>query len=123
MAAITVADGGIENYLTGAILPSLTHEDPRYYTLYHGSVIHRTLYALSRLWKTKNNVGVARFNFSEIFGSGLAYEISSRYYPQQERRGAEETLERWGSQVVNDGIGNVFQEFWPDINHKFFHRR
>jgi hypothetical protein len=118
----TFADAGIENYLTGAILPSLTHEDPRYYTLYHGTVMRRTLYAFSRLLKTKNDAGTARFNFSEIIGSGVATEISSRYYPRQERRGADETLERWGSQLINDGMGNVLQEFWPDINHKFFHR-
>jgi hypothetical protein len=118
----TFTDAGIENYFVGAILPSITHEDPRYYTLYRGSIFRRTCYALSRLWRTRNDAGAARFNFSEILGSGVATEISSRYYPRQERRGPDETLERWGSQMLNDGVGNVFQEFWPDINHKFFHR-
>ena len=119
----TFADAGIENYLTGAILPAITHEDPRYYTLYRGGFLRRASYAISRLWRTKSDAGAARFNFSEIVGSGVATEVSSRYYPRQERRGADETLERWGTQLLNDGVGNVFQEFWPDINHKFFHRR
>ncbi len=118
----TFADAGIENYLTGAIFPAITHEDPRYYTLYRGGFVRRTCYAISRLWRTKNDAGAARFNFSEILGSGMATEVSTRYYPRQERRGQDETLERWGSQLLNDGVGNVFQEFWPDINHKFFHR-
>jgi hypothetical protein len=115
------ADAGVENYLTGAILPTMTHEDPRYYTLYRGGFFHRTGYATSRLLITRNDTGAARFNFSEIFGSGVATVVSSRYYPIQERS-ADEILERWGSQLLNDGVGNVFQEFWPDINHKFFHR-
>ncbi|MGO9647954.1 MAG: hypothetical protein ACLPOO_07860 [Terriglobales bacterium] len=117
----TFADGGIENYLTGAILPAITHQDPRYYTLYHGGFFHRTLYAFSRLWITKNDAGAAAFNLSEILGSGVATEVSSRYYPQHERK-AGEILERWGSQLLNDGVGNVFEEFWPDIHHKLFHR-
>jgi hypothetical protein len=113
----TFADGGIENYLTGAIFPAITHEDPRYYTFFRGGFFQRTRYAFSRLWITKNDAGKATFNFSEILGSGVGAEVSSRYYPIHERE-ASETLERWGSQLLNDGVGNVFQEFWPDIHHK-----
>jgi hypothetical protein len=117
----TFADSGVENYLVGAIFPAITHEDPRYYTLFRGGFFHRTRYAISRLWITKNDAGASRFNVSEILGSGVAAEVSSRYYPRHERA-ASETLERWASQLLNDGVGNVFEEFWPDIHHKFFHR-
>jgi hypothetical protein len=119
----TFADAGIENYMTGAIFPSFTHEDPRYYTLYRGGFFRRTGYAISRLWITKNDKGAARFNISEIVGSGVATEISSRYYPRGERQGAGETLERWASQLLNDGVGNVFEEFWPDIHQKLLRGR
>ncbi len=117
----TFADAGIENYLTGAVLPAITHQDPRYYTLFRGGFFHRARYAFSRLWITRNDRGDPAFNISEVLGSGVATEVSGRYYPQHERR-AGETLERWGSQLLNDGVGNVLQEFWPDIRHKFFHR-
>jgi hypothetical protein len=36
------ADGGIENYMTEAIVPAVTKEDPRYYTLGQGGFINRT---------------------------------------------------------------------------------
>jgi len=117
----TFADSGIENYFTGAILASVLHEDPRYYTLYRGGVFRRTNYAFSRLWITKKDRGSRTFNFSEIIGSGVASEISSRYYPRHERE-ASEILERWASQVLNDGVGNVFTEFWPDIHSRLFRR-
>lgn len=117
----TFADAGIENYLTGAILPTITHEDPRYYTLYHGGFWHRTGYAFSRLWITRKDSGNRTYNYSEILGAGVATEVSSRYYPIRERK-ATEVLERWGSQLLNDGVGNIFQEFWPDIHQKFFRR-
>jgi hypothetical protein len=118
----TFADAGVENYFTGAILPVITHEDPRYYTLYRGGFFHRAGYAVSRLWITKNDAGARRINFSEVLGSGMVTEVSSFYYPRQERGGAEETLGRWASSLLNDCAGNVFEEFWPDIHHKLFHR-
>lgn len=116
----TFADSGIENYFTGAFLPVLTHQDPRYYTLYHGSFVRRTAYAFSRLWVTKRDSGRRDFNYSEIIGSGMAAGVSSRYYPELERQ-ASEILERWASQVLNDGVGNVFEEFWPNIHQRLFH--
>jgi hypothetical protein len=116
----TFADSGIENYFTGAFLPILTHQDPRYYTLYHGSFMRRTAYAFSRLGVTKRDSGLRDFNYSEIIGSGIAAGVSSRYYPEHERQ-ASEILERWASQLLNDGVGNVFEEFWPDIHQRLFH--
>jgi hypothetical protein len=70
---------------------------------------------------TRNDRGGRRFNLSEIVGSVAASEISSRYYPRQERS-AGEVLERWASQFVNDGVSNVLQEFWPDIHDKLRRR-
>jgi hypothetical protein len=117
----TYTDAAVENYLVGAILPAITHEDPRYYTLYRGGFLRRTGYAISRLCITKTDKGARTFNFSEALGSGMAAEISSRYYPAPERRSGE-ILERWLSQLLNDGVGNMVEEFWPDINHKLFHK-
>jgi hypothetical protein len=119
----TFADQAVGNYVTGAILPSLTHEDPRYYTHYHGSFLHRTAYAFSRLWITRNDAGKETFNISEIVGVGVSTGVSGFYYPTQERVGVGENCVKWASQLLNDGIGNVFEEFWPDINRKFLHER
>jgi hypothetical protein len=115
----TFADSGVENYLVGAIFPSITHEDPRYYTLGRGQVLERVRYAVSRLWITRSDASASTFNFSEIVGSGVSAEVSSRYYPREARTSGQ-TLERWASQLINDGVGNVVQEFWPDIHQKFF---
>jgi len=118
----TFVDTGVENYLVGTIFPVITHEDPRYYTLDRGGFYRRVCYAVSRLWITRKDAGAAAFNSSEIFGSGLAAEISTFYYPRQER-GAGKAAERWVSQFLNDGVSNIIQEFWPDIHDKFAHRR
>lgn len=110
------ADEAVGNYFTEAIMPSLTHEDPRYYTSgrTHGGFFHRTGYALSRLAVTRTDSGGTTFNFSEIVGNGLGAGLSDLYYPRQERT-LGKTGTKWATQIGIDGIANVLKEFWPDI--------
>ena len=78
-------DQAVGNYFTEAIVPSLSREDPRYYTLGHGGFVHRTGYAISRLVVTRTDSGGKSFNFSEIVGNGAGAALSNAYYPQVER--------------------------------------
>jgi hypothetical protein len=112
------ADGTIENYLTGAVLPSLLREDPRYFQSGKGSFTHRTGYAISRIFVTRTDSGRQQFNFSEIVGSALSSGISTYSYHPHEDRNVPNTLSVWGTQVGYDTITLVVKEFWPDIRRK-----
>ena len=114
------ADGGIENFMTDAIVPAATKEDPRYYTLGKGGLFKRTGYAVSRLFVTRTDTGKTTFNISEVVGAGAAAGIGNSYYPAQSNPWVK-TYQRWGTQVGLDGVFNVLKEFWPDINHAVFH--
>jgi hypothetical protein len=114
------ADDGIENYMTEAVVPSLTREDPRYYTLGSGGFVKRTGYAVSRLFITRTDGGNKTLNISEIVGAGAAAGISNTYYHNQANPFVK-TYQRWGTNVGLDGIFNVLKEFWPDIDHAVFH--
>lgn len=117
----TFVDGGIENYMTEAIVPVLTKEDPRYYTMGKGGFVKRTGYAVSRLFITRTNSGGSTtFNLSEIVGAGAAAGIGNTYYPAQSNPWVK-TYQRWGTQVGLDGVFNTLKEFWPDINKALFH--
>ena len=113
------ADTGIENYMAEAIVPFATKEDPRYYTMGRGGFTKRTGYALGRLFVTRTNSGKNTFNLSEIVGAGGAAGIGNLYYPAQSNPWVK-TYQRWGTQVVLDGVFNVVKEFWPDINRAVF---
>jgi hypothetical protein len=113
------ADQAVGNYFTEFIVPYATHEDPRYYTRYHGGFIKRTGYAVGRLFVTRTDSGGETFNFSEIIGNGAAAGISDLYYPRQERTWTK-TGQKWATQVALDGLFNVLKEFWPDIRHGVF---
>ncbi len=118
----TFADVGVGNYMTEAIVPTLTREDPRYYTLGRGGVFKRTGYAISRLFVTRTDAGNSTFNLSEIVGNGAAAGISNTYYPKDVNVWVK-TYQHWGEQIAFDGIGNILKEFWPDINKAVFHMK
>jgi hypothetical protein len=117
-----VADQAVGNYLTEAIVPAVTHEDPRYYTLGHGGFFKRTGYAVSRLLITRTDAGGRTFDFAEIVGNGAGAGISNLYYPSRERTWTK-TGQKWVTQIALDGVFNIVKEFWPDINHAVFHSK
>ena len=119
--ATALADNSIGNFMTSAVLPSLLHQDPRYFELGAGSVWHRAGYAASRSLVTRSRSGGAQFNVSEIGGNGIAAMISNAYY-QPADRNAIGVLTRWGSQVMWDTLSNELKEFWPDVRRKLHHQ-
>jgi len=128
------ADGTIENFTTGAIFPSLLHQDPRYFQSGHGSFAHRTFYAMSRNLVTRADSGKNQFNYSEVVGGALAAAISTyAYHPKGQYvttttpgvlkyipsdRTLTNTAKVWATQYAYDTLTLVVKEFWPDIRRK-----
>lgn len=113
-------DQTTENYLVEFVVPVITRQDSRYYTLGRGGFFKRTGYAVSRAVVTRSDSGKNVFNTSEIVGAGASAGISSTYYPASQRSFSN-TADQWGLNVGVDAFTFVLKEFWPDINHKFFH--
>ena len=118
----TFVDGVSGTFFTEAIVPALTHEDPRYYTLGKGGFFHRSGYAISRSFVGKTDSGSTRFSWSEVGGNGLEAALANLYYPPQER-GLSQTARNWGTQMESAVLNHVFQEFWPDIRKKVFRQK
>lgn len=115
-------DGISGTFFTEAIVPAITHEDPRYYTMEKGGFFRRTGYAISRAFVTKTDSGGTEFNWSEVAGNGLEAGLSNAYYPPEER-GLSQTARNWGTQMESAVLNHIFQEFWPDIRRKLFRRK
>ena len=112
------ADGTIENFFTGAILPSIFHQDPRYFQSGQGGFWHRTRYSISRMFVTRTDSGGHQFNYSEIFGSGISAGISTYSYHPKGDRTLSNAASVWGAQLGYDTITILVKEFWPDIRRK-----
>ena len=115
-------DGVSGTYFTEAIVPVLTHEDPRYYTMESGIFFHRLGYALSRTVVTKRDSGGTTFNFSEVGGNACEAALSNLYYPPQER-GVGKTFENWGTQMESAALNTIAKEFWPDFRRIVLRRK
>lgn len=116
----TYADQSIENYFVEFIVPAPLHEDTRYYTLGHGGFAKRMGYSLGHVFVTRNDAGKNVANIGEVAGAGMAAAVSNLYYPSPERTFSN-TARNWGVDVGLDAITFAFKEFWPDLDHKFFH--
>ena len=108
------ADYFTGNFFGNAVLPSLLHEDPRYFQKGTGSFTRRALWAAgSTVWSRRDS-GAWGPNYSNVAGNMIGAAISNLYYPAAERT-VDETIER-GATVTVEGIaGAELIEFWPDI--------
>jgi hypothetical protein len=117
-----LADTTDGNLMTEFLVPVVAHEDPRFYTMGHGSAWKRSVYSVSRLVITRSDKGNPTPNLAEIVGNGAASGISNFYYPRGDRDWTK-TGQRWVLQVGIDGVSNLVKEFWPDINDHLFHNK
>jgi len=118
--AAAYGDQVIGNMMTEGVIPSLLHEDMRYYRRGKGGKLERTLYALTRIFVIRTDAGRTRFNFSEVAGNSAAVAISNAYNP--DIRNIPENFEKLGIQLGADALSNLLKEFWPDVKPKL-HRR
>lgn len=118
----TFVDGVSGTFFTEAIVPWVTREDPRYYTMGHGGFFRRTGYALSRVVLTKTDSEGRSFNWSEIVGNAFEAGLSNAYYPREER-GVRQTAINWGAQIESAALNNIAKEFWPDFRRVILRRK
>jgi hypothetical protein len=118
--ATGVGDQIIGNMLTEGIMPSLLHEDPRYFRMATGTKWARFRYAATRTLITRTDAGHARLNFSELGGNAIGAGIGNAYYPDGRHLG--DNFQRFATQVGTDTFSNILKEFWPDIKRKFKHQ-
>ena len=106
----------IGNYMTEGVLPSVLHQDPRYFRM--GCCGWKRLgYAFGQIIWTHSDSGKGQFNFSEIGGNSIAAGISMGYFPGN--RTVEDFASNVGIQLGVDAGVNVLKEFWPELNRAF----
>lgn len=109
------------NYLVIFALPSVLHQDERYYAKGQGEFFKRGIYAASRILITPDYHGHDSFNASEVFGRAMAQGISTTYYPKADRTVGALAV-KFGWAMGRDALTNVFREYWPDIATHVLHR-
>jgi uncharacterized membrane protein YeaQ/YmgE (transglycosylase-associated protein family) len=101
----------IGTMLGAAILPSLLHQDPRYFYKGTGTKRSRALYAIAASVMCKSDQGHWQPNYSTILGGLAAGGIANLYYPEKDRNGVELSFENVLLGIGGAAVENLFQEF------------
>ena len=106
---VTAADGFTDIMIGGAILPSLLHQDPRYFYQGTGTTRSRLRHAILSAFIAKGDNGKWQPNYSSVGGDLASGALSNLYFPKSNRGVglvfslfALGTAERIGSNVVEE---------------------
>ena len=114
-----MADREAKSFLGSFLLPTLLHQDPRYFRMGASKSLWRRIgYALSRVGVTRNDNGDDTFNSSLVLSTLAVTSLSNAYYPKQQR-GLSRTMTRFGGSLLGSAQTCVIREFLPDIMHMF----
>jgi hypothetical protein len=105
-----LADSVTGRIIGSAVLPSLLHQDPRYFYQGSGGVASRTWHALSSTLITRGDNGKTQLNYSHVLGTLAAAGIANTYHPEASR-GVGITFETFGINLGANSIGNLVREF------------
>jgi hypothetical protein len=136
-----LADSVDSGFWSNFAYPSLLKQDPRYFRLGEGSFSRRVIYGIKQEFVCHTDKGGRSFNFANVLGAFTSGAISNLYYPgktliriipatattparpvYENDRGVELTLSRASLALGYGMAGGLFDEFWPDIQHKLFHK-
>ncbi len=97
-------------FFAGALLPSMLHQDPRYFRKGRGSIASRALYAVKWEFVTRTDSGSPAFNTSGLLGFGMSTALSNAWYPNHSIT-LTSTLQRYGIKLAVSSFLNLVREF------------
>ena len=106
----SAADGFSDIMIGGAILPSLLHQDPRYFYQGTGTNKSRVFHAISSPFVCRGDNGRLQPNYSSVGGDLASAALSSAYYPPS-NRGAGLVFENLTISTGERMLSTLIQEF------------
>ncbi len=106
----SLAGGVTEGLIGNAVLPSLLHQDPRYFYQGSGTKKSRALHAILAAFICKGDSGKTQPNYSTWGGSLISSSISLSYYPSSDRN-AQHVFRDFGIGMSLHVAGGLVQEF------------
>jgi hypothetical protein len=109
----SLADATTEGLIGNALLPSLLHQDPRYFYQGSGTKGSRAWHAFLAPFVCKGDNGAWQPNYSTWGGSLISSSISLAYYPSSDRN-AQQIFRNFGVGIGLHVAGSLAQEFILD---------
>jgi hypothetical protein len=100
------------------IFAAAYHQDPRYYRIAKGSIIHRSLLSARQAFVRRGDNGENQFNYSGISGRAASAALILTYYPAPSVTAKNVGL-TFATSIASDMGGNLVLEFLPNIIRRF----
>jgi hypothetical protein len=95
-------------------IPTLVHQDPRYFRMPQASVQRRIFYSISRTFVSRNDDGTTMPNYATLATYPIASELGNLYVPGIQSDGVA-TVKRIAVGLATDPANNLLNEFLPDV--------
>ena len=105
------ADTLVSNMVSRAILPTVLHQDPRYFYRGSGSIRSRIFYALAAAVIARGDNGQIQPNYSQVLGDFASSGISNLYRAPGDRS-ASLTLRNGLIMTASGAVENLLREFF-----------
>ncbi len=105
-----LASGTSEALFANAILPSLLHQDPRYFYRGSGTKGSRAWHAILAPFVCQGDNGKSQPNYSQVGGSLISAALSNTYYPDSQR-GPGLVFTNFGTNMGLHVVLGLAQEF------------
>ncbi|WP_348267304.1 hypothetical protein P8936_16045 [Edaphobacter paludis] len=96
------------------LIPSLTHQDPRYYRMPRASIPRRFAHAVARTFVASSDEGNLMPNYANLLGYPISAELSNLYVPGI-HADPSSTIARVATGLATDPANNLITEFLPDV--------
>ncbi len=100
----------IGTFIDSAILPTMLHQDPRYFYRGPNSSGSRFMYAIGNAVICKGDNKKYQPNYSAILGSFITSGISQAYYPSSDR-GTSLYFQTALIRIAEGSVAGIFQEY------------
>ncbi|MEO6981798.1 MAG: hypothetical protein ABI072_01620 [Edaphobacter sp.] len=114
IAGVSLLQDATGEFFGTFLIPSIAHQDPRYYRMPHASIPRRILYSISRTVISRNDDGRSIPNYGTLLTYPISAEISNLYVPGIHGNGPS-TVARITTGLAIDPVSNLLTEFLPDV--------
>jgi len=114
ITGVTLLQDATGEFFGTFAIPSIAHQDPRYYRMPHASIPRRIVYAISRTAISRNDDGRSIPNYGTLLTYPISAEISNLYVPGVHSDGPS-TVARIATGLATDPANSLLAEFLPDV--------
>lgn len=104
-------------FLGTFLIPSLVHQDPRYFRMPHAPLPKRLVHAISHTVVGQSDSGKPMLNFATLLTYPIGAEIANLYIPGLQTNGRSTAL-RIGTSLALDPADALLTEFLPDVSKR-----